>query len=129
MSSLWDWLTPSDLYNAAALPDERAEIAHLEGAMGLRVIQPPTWAGMQKGGPGSPMVCGACANWHACDAENRCARATDEDYNQRFFPATYINHDSHSWFHRCFPPKPSTCILCGAESGSLLACEPCTLAS
>lgn len=44
------------------------------------VIQPVTWAGMQKGGPDSPMVCGACPDWRACAASKRCARASDEDY-------------------------------------------------
>jgi hypothetical protein len=46
----------------------------------LRVIQPVMWVGMQKGGPNSPMVCGACADWKACAAADRCARASDEDY-------------------------------------------------
>lgn len=52
----------------------------------LRAIQPVHWAGMQKGGPDSPMVCGACPDWNACAEANRCDRATDEDYaRSRFF--------------------------------------------
>lgn len=53
--------------------------------MTLKVIQPPTWAGLQKGGPDSPMVCGACPDWRACAEDDRCARATDEDYARPIF--------------------------------------------
>jgi hypothetical protein len=38
------------------------------------------WAGVQKGGPGSPMVCGACPDWERCAGADRCARASDGDY-------------------------------------------------
>jgi hypothetical protein len=48
----------------------------------FKVIQPASWAGQQKGGPDSPMVCGACPDWRACEAADRCARASDEDYTR-----------------------------------------------
>jgi len=48
--------------------------------MSFRVIQPMTWAGMQKGGPDSPMVCGACPDWEACAKRGACDRATAADY-------------------------------------------------
>lgn len=48
----------------------------------LRVIQPITWAGMQKGGPESPMVCGSCDDWEGCAARDRCLRASDADYER-----------------------------------------------
>jgi hypothetical protein len=47
-----------------------------------RVIQPVMWAGMQKGGPDSPMVCGACPDWEKCDRNDTCARASKEDYSR-----------------------------------------------
>lgn len=48
----------------------------------IKAIQPLSWAGLQKGGPDSPMVCGACPDWCKCTAEDRCARASDEDYQR-----------------------------------------------
>lgn len=47
----------------------------------LRVIQPVTWCGVQKGGPDSPMVCGACPDWKACDEADRCARAGPDTWS------------------------------------------------
>ncbi len=32
------------------------------------------------------MVCGACPTPEACDAANRCARASDEDYERGYLP-------------------------------------------
>lgn len=37
------------------------------------------WAGMSKV-PGGPMVCGACPTPEACAENDRCARASTEDY-------------------------------------------------
>lgn len=51
-------------------------------------VQPPHWAGMQKGGPGSPMVCGACPDWEKCGRQGFCDRATPEDYE---YPAAPIS--------------------------------------
>ncbi len=48
----------------------------------LKIIQPRLWAGMQKGGPDSPMVCGACPDWKKCAEKDRCERARDEDYER-----------------------------------------------
>lgn len=44
------------------------------------IIQPLMWAGEQKGGPDSPMVCGACPDWQECESLGTCGRASDEDY-------------------------------------------------
>jgi hypothetical protein len=46
----------------------------------MKAIQPITWAGQQKGGTESPMVCGACPDWRKCAVQDRCDRASDEDY-------------------------------------------------
>jgi hypothetical protein len=68
---------------------------------GFRIIQPVMWAGMQKGGPDSPMVCGACPDWQACAASDRCARATDEDYAR----SPLARKDEHT-------PR-GQCVICG----------------
>lgn len=47
----------------------------------FRAVQPMLWAGMTKV-PGGPMVCGACMTPEACDVADRCARASDEDYDR-----------------------------------------------
>jgi hypothetical protein len=104
----------------------------------LRVLQPATWAGYQKGGFDSPMVCGACPDWQRCSEANRCERASDEDY-RRALPAQPVveeagpelpdwsvsESDGHSWLHRCFPPQPTVCILCGVQQGTPEAARPC----
>jgi hypothetical protein len=46
----------------------------------MKVIQPVTWAGVQKGGPESAMVCGACPTPWECELRDTCSRATAEDY-------------------------------------------------
>lgn len=48
----------------------------------MRIIQPPMWCGVQKGGPLSPMVCGACPDWQECSEADRCRRASDDDYRR-----------------------------------------------
>lgn len=48
----------------------------------VRVIQPPTWAGITKR-PGI-MVCGACSDPDRCIELDRCRRATDADYVRKW---------------------------------------------
>lgn len=49
----------------------------------LETIQPLLWAGQQKGGPDSPMVCMSCPDWRKCAANKRCDYATDADYERK----------------------------------------------
>jgi hypothetical protein len=37
----------------------------------------------------------------------------------------HLDHDSHSWVHRCFPPMPSVSVFCGAESNTERGSKPC----